>query len=46
VPIAAAAVGFVLLVLAVFLWIRGSSRGRPTGITHPEQHPTPAGGAG
>jgi hypothetical protein len=44
VPIAAAAVGFVLVVLAVFLWIRGGSRGRPTGITHPERHPTPADG--
>jgi len=44
VPIAAAAVGFVLVVLAVFLWMRGGSRGRPTGITHPERRPTPAGG--
>ncbi len=46
VPIAAAAVGFVLVVLAVFLWVRGSSRGHPTGTAHRERHPTPAGGAG
>src|SRR5262249_26971782 len=44
VPIAAAAVGFFLVVLAVYLWMRGSSRGRPAGVTHPERHPTPAGG--
>jgi len=44
VPITAAAIGFVLVVLAVFLWIRGSRRGRPTGITHPRRHPAPAGG--
>ena len=44
VPITAAAVGFVLLVLAVFLWMRGSSRGRPTETAHPERHPAPAGG--
>jgi len=44
VPIAAAAAGFFLLVLAVYLWMRGRSRGRPTGITHPERHPTPASG--
>ncbi len=44
VPITAAAVGFVLVVLSVFLWMRGSSRGRPTGTAHPERHPAPAGG--
>ena len=44
VPITAAAVGFVLVVLSVFLWIRGGSRGRPTGSVHPERHPAPAGG--
>lgn len=44
VPITAAAVGFLLMVLAVFLWTRGGSRGRPTGTTHPERHPAPAGG--
>ncbi len=44
VPIIAAAVGFVLVVLAVFLWLRGGSRGRPTGLAHPERHPAPAGG--
>ncbi len=44
VPIAAAATGFVLLVLAVFLWMRGSGRGRPAGTARPERHPVPAGG--
>ena len=44
-PITAAAVGFVLLILAVFLWMRGGTRGRPTGTTHPERHPAPAGGS-
>jgi DUF3068 family protein len=44
VPITAAAVGFALVVLSVFLWMRGSSRGRPTGSVHPERHPAPAGG--
>lgn len=44
VPITAAAVGFVLVVLAIFLWMRGSSRGRPTETAHPERHPAPAGG--
>ena len=42
-PIVALAVGFVLIVLAVYLWMRGTSRGRPTGIAHPERHPTPTG---
>ena len=44
VPIAAAAVGFVLLVLAIFLWMRGGTRGRPSGTVRPESHPAPAGG--
>ena len=44
VPITAAAVGFVLLVLAVFLWMRGSSKGRPTEMAPPERHPSPASG--
>ncbi len=41
-PIAAAAVGFVLIVLAVFLWLSGGSKGRPSGTTRPERHPAPA----
>jgi hypothetical protein len=45
VPIAAAAVGFVLVVLALYLWTRGTSRGRPTGTTRPHRHPAPAGGS-
>ena len=44
VPITAAAVGFVLAVLAIFLWMRGTSRGRPTETAPPERHPAPAGG--
>jgi hypothetical protein len=46
VPITAAVVGFVLAVLAVFLWmrVRGTSRGRPTETAPPERHPAPAGG--
>jgi hypothetical protein len=43
-PIVAASAGFVLVVLGAFLWMRGTSKGRPTGIAHPERHPTPAGG--
>ena len=42
-PIAAAAVGFVLVLLAAFLWMRGGSRGRPAGTVHPQRHPSPAG---
>ncbi len=45
IPITAASVGFVLVVLSVFLWMRGGSRGRPTGSVHPERHPAPAGGS-
>jgi hypothetical protein len=43
-PITAAAIGFVLVVLAVFLWMRGRSRGRPTETALPHRHPAPAGG--
>ena len=43
VPIAAAAVGFVLVVLAVLLWMRGRSRGRPVEVSHGQRHPSPAG---
>lgn len=43
-PITAAALGFVLVVLAVFLWVRGGSKGRPTGTAHSQRHPAPAGG--
>jgi Porin PorA len=45
VPITAAAVGFALVILAVFLWMRGSGRGRPMGMPHRERHPAPAGGS-
>lgn len=44
VPITAAAVGFALVLLAVFLWMRGRSKGRPAGTVRPERHPAPAGG--
>jgi hypothetical protein len=44
-PIAAAAVGFVLLVLAALLWMGGGSRGRPTGTARPARHPAPASGS-
>ena len=44
VPIAAASVGFVLVVLAAVLWVRGRSKGRPAGAVRDERHPTPAGG--
>jgi Porin PorA len=44
VPITAAALGFVLVVLAVFLWMRGRSRGHPAGTALPRRHPAPAGG--
>ena len=45
VPITAAAVGFVLVILAAFLWMRGRGRGRPMGMPHRERHPAPAGGS-
>jgi hypothetical protein len=43
VPIVAAAVGFVLVVLAVLLWIFGRSRGRPVERPADQRHPSPAG---
>jgi hypothetical protein len=43
VPIVAAAVGFVLVVLAVLLWLRGRSRGRPVDVSHGQRQPSPAG---
>jgi hypothetical protein len=46
VPIIAAAVGFVLVVLAVLLWLRGRSRGRPVDLSHGQRHPSPAGRLG
>jgi len=43
-PIAAAAVGFVLMLFAAFLWMRGSSgTGYSAGTPRPERHPAPAG---
>ena len=44
VPIAAAAVGFVLVVLGVYLWMRGSGKGHPGELPQQERHPAPAGG--
>jgi len=43
VPIAAAAVGFLLVVAAILLWLRGRSRGRPVEYVQPERHPSPTG---
>ncbi len=43
VPIVAAAVGFLLVVLAVILWMRRRSRGRPVDVGHGQRHPSPAG---
>jgi Porin PorA len=43
VPIIAASVGFVCLVAAVLLWIRGRSRGRPVEVDHGQRHPSPVG---
>jgi hypothetical protein len=42
-PIALAAFGFLLVVLAILLWMRKRSRGRPVEREHPERHPSPAG---
>ena len=39
------ALGFLLLVLAVLLWMRKRSRGRPVGREHGQRHPSPAGRA-
>jgi Porin PorA len=41
-PIIFAALGFLLLVLAVFLWMRKRSRGKPVEREQP-RHPSPAG---
>jgi Porin PorA len=46
VPIVAAAVGFLLVVLAVLLWIFGRSRGRPVERREDQLHPSPAGRVG
>jgi len=43
VPIAAASVGFLLVVAGVLLWIRGRSRGRPVAVSAGERQPSPAG---
>jgi Porin PorA len=43
IPIAFAALGFVLVVLAVLLWMRGRSRGRPVEMPHGQRHPSPTG---
>jgi DUF3068 family protein len=42
-PIIATAVGFVLLVVGVLLWILGRSKGRPVEVTPGQRHPSPAG---
>jgi hypothetical protein len=41
-PIIFAALGFLLVVLAVFLWMRKRSRGKPVEREQP-RHPSPAG---
>jgi hypothetical protein len=43
VPIIAACVGFLLVVLAVVLWLRGRSRGRPVDVSQGQRHPSPVG---
>jgi hypothetical protein len=43
VPIILAALGFLLVVLAVFLWMRKRSRGKPVGREPGVRHPSPAG---
>jgi hypothetical protein len=42
-PIAAASVGFALVLLAGFLWTRGRGTGYTAGTARPERHPAPAG---
>jgi hypothetical protein len=42
-PIGLAAFGFVLVVLAIFLWMRKRSRGRPVDAGYGQRHPSPAG---
>jgi Porin PorA len=46
VPIIGAAVGFLLVVLAVLLWIFGRTRGRGVEATTSPRHPSPAGRVG
>jgi hypothetical protein len=43
VPIAAASVGFLLVLLAILLWLRGRARGRPVEYVPPARHPSPTG---
>jgi hypothetical protein len=43
-PIIFAALGFLLLVLAVLLWMRKRSRGKPVEREHGQRHPSPAAG--
>jgi len=43
VPIIGAALGFLLVLLAIFLWMRKRSRGRPVEVEHGQRHPSPAG---
>lgn len=43
VPIIAAALGFLLVVLAIILWLRRRSRGRPVDVDYGQRHPSPAG---
>lgn len=42
-PIGLAALGFVLVVVAIVLWTRKRSRGRPVDARHGQRHPSPAG---
>jgi len=43
VPIIALCLGILLLALAVVLWLRGRSRGRPVETREGQRHPSPAG---
>jgi hypothetical protein len=42
-PIAFAAFGFLLVVIAIILWTRKRSRGRPVDAGYGQRHPSPAG---
>jgi hypothetical protein len=42
-PIALASLGFVLVVVAILLWMRKRSRGRPVDAGYGQRHPSPAG---
>lgn len=42
-PIALASIGFLLVLLAVLLWLRKPSRGRPVDTGYDQRHPSPAG---